>query len=83
MYVGSDLITGAHHDDHNGKALFFRGSRIWAKTYSVSQTLDGVTSDAPSSVAWGDGLVVSFTPESGQLFGNAASSGAFTYGNDK
>lgn len=39
---------------------------VFGLTCSVSQTLDGVTSDAPSSVAWGDGLVVSFTPESGK-----------------
>ena len=64
MYVGTHLITGAHHDGHDGKALFFRGSRIWAKTCSITQTLDGVTSDAPSSVAWGDGLVVTLAADS-------------------
>ena len=65
MYVGSNLITGAHHDGHDGKALFFRGSRIWAKACTITQTLDGVTSDAPSSVAWGDGMVVTLTATSG------------------
>ena len=67
MYVGTHEITGAHHDGHDGKALFFRGSRIWAKTCFITQTLDGVTSDAPNTVTWGDGLVVSFTPESGKV----------------
>ena len=67
MYVGTNLITGAHHDGHDGKALFFRGGRIWAKACTITQTLDGVTSDAPANVLWGERMVVSFTPESGKV----------------
>ena len=93
MYVGTHLITGAHHDGHDGKALFFRGSRIWAKTCFITQTLDGVASDAPNSVAWGDGLVVTFTPGQGMALlpstvrvtmgGTDVTSTAFDFGTRK
>ena len=65
MYVGTHETTGAHHDGNDGKALFFCGSRIWAKACTITQTLDGVTSDAPNSVAWGDGMVVTLAADSG------------------
>lgn len=51
----------------NGNNLHFikkNGQTIFAPLFTVSQTLDGVTSNAPSTVAWGDGMVVTLAADS-------------------
>lgn len=55
MHLGNKEV----YQVRQGEAL------VYAKQLTVSQTLDGVTSDAPSSVAWGDGLVVTLTATAG------------------
>lgn len=55
MHLGSKEV----YQVRQGEAL------VYAKQLTITQTLDGVTSDAPSSVAWGDGLVVTLTADSG------------------
>jgi len=54
MHLGNKEV----YQVRQGEAL------VYAKQLTVSQTLDGVTSDAPSSVAWGDGLAVVLTADS-------------------
>lgn len=55
MHLGSKEV----YQVRQGEAL------VYAKQLTVSQTLDGVESNAPSSVAWGDGLVVTLVATAG------------------